>query len=565
MIRSLGGKFTQVAVKNGQFIIRPAKKAYKRHKELAPKRTYDTWVNQNEGVCFVSGDIKKKPLISIVVPAYNTDPSHYLAMIYSVINQHYENWELIVVNASDNPNLKAKINDSQDIDIRIKVVEPEKNLGIGGNTNFGLQYCTGEYVAFLDHDDLLHACALHAIAYTINESGAGIVYSDEDKIKEDGSFYFNPFFKPAWSPDLFENVNYINHLTAIKTEYITKVHGLRSGFDGAQDYDLLLRVIDICNPKIEHVPKVLYHWRAAQTSTANDFSVKSYVLEVGAKALQEHLHRQKIKGTAKAIVNRPGFYETLPDTPQKISIVVGPVDPVNYRLCLVWLAELAKRLDKKIKTELIIGEWLKNYKPDLGFETTHYVKEIDKNYWLEAAKAVSRPVVLCFTAAALPDNNQAVSKLAAMASVGQKIVSPFVIADDRNILDAGLVESGYGKQQLFTGCKLGDDSYYGSTEWTRNVAGLTLGFFAVSKENFADLASKATSRLLTDADLDKLGEIQKVVTPHAYFIYKGELLAGAIKNNQYFNPQLTQAHTDLYIKVPRWGKLKEQGERENAE
>jgi glycosyltransferase involved in cell wall biosynthesis len=499
-----------------------------------------------------------------VVPAYNTEPSHYLAMIYSVINQHYENWELVIVNASNDSSLKTKIKESQEIDTRIKVVEPNKNLGIAGNTNFGLKHCKGEYIAFLDHDDLLHGCALHCVAHVIDKAGAGLIYSDEDKIKEDSSFYYGPFFKPAWSPDLFENANYINHLTAVKASYVKKVNGLRPECDGAQDYDLLLRVIDICQPKIEHISRVLYHWRAAQTSTASDFSTKSYVLQAGTKALSEHLERQGVKGSVKAIANRPGFYETLPHAPKKISIVIGPVDSPNYRLCLTWLEELSGRINKATKTELIVGDWLKKYKPSFKFDSVCYVEGSDKEYWLKAAEAASEAVVFCFTAAALPHDDHAISKLAAMATKGQNVISPFVVSNDRIILDAGLVESDHGKQRLFTGCKLGDDSYYSSTELNRNVAGLTLDFFACNQEIFTKLAANAESSSLTDFDLDKLKGIKKVVNPHAFFIYKGELLRDPLRNSKYFNPQLTQAHTELYVKVPRWENLKERSERENA-
>lgn len=563
MIRTLAGKFVDVSIKNGRVFINPAKKVYKKYKELEPKRTYNTWILQDEDSCFVSKEIDKEPFISIVVPAYNTDPSHYLAMVYSVVNQHYENWELIIVNASEDEELKQNIKDSQNIDTRIKVVEPKKNLGIAGNTNFGLKYCKGDYIAFLDHDDLLHICALHSVAYAINNHGAELIYSDEDKIKDDSSFYFNPFFKPAWSPDLFENVNYINHFTVVKAEFVKKVEELRPKCDGAQDYDLLLRVIDTCKPKIEHISRVLYHWRAAETSTASDFSTKTYVLDAGTFALKEHLERVGVKGTAKAIPNRPGFYETLPEAPKKVSIAIGPVDPSRYRLCLAWLEELSKYTDH-MNTQLIVGDWVKKYKTKLKFSSVNYIKSSDSEYWQNVAETVSGEVVLCFRAAALPRNKQEIQKLASAASLGNKIISPFIISTDNSILDAGLVESDHGKQRLFTGCKLGDDSYYGSTELVRNVSGLTMSFFACTKDNFVKLLSGAKGKVLSDKDLDNLGAIRKVAYPHTPMIYKGELLDDALRNDLYFNPQLMQAHTDLYIKVPRWENLKEKSERENG-
>ncbi len=566
MIRTLAGKAVTVSIKNGQFFIRPAKKAYKAYKEAEPKATYDTWVRENENKCFVQKETSTKPLISVVVPAYNPEPSHYLAMVYSVINQHYENWQLVIVNASDKHKSKRQIAESAEIDTRIKVVTPEKNLGIAANTNFGLKHCEGEYIAFLDHDDLLHECALHSIAHLAHRTGAGVIYTDEDKIKDDSSMFFQPFFKPRWSPDLFENVNYINHLTAVKRQHVEKVKGLRPKFDGAQDYDFLLRVIDECQPKVEHISKILYHWRAAKTSTANDFSTKQYVLNAGETALQEHLSRQGIKGKAVAIEGMPGFYRTLPDTPTKLSIVIGPADADNHRLCAAWLQELGKKVDKNIQTELIIGDWLEPYKLKTGFDKVRHVSGDRNTYWQEAGKLVSEKTVLCFGVAALPDTEAIISELAAQASSGEAFVSPFIVGG-KIILDAGLVESDHGKQRLFTGCELGDDTYYGYTGFIRNVAGLTLDIFATSRDNFTKLTQDKHGTALTDIDLDKAktANTRLVVNPRAAINFKGALTLDKFHNDQFFNPQLTQAHTDLYVKVSSWGNLKDLSERDNAE
>lgn len=564
MIRSLTGKLVNVTIKNGQFFIEPAKKAYIAYRQSAPRATYNTWVRENEERCYVKGALKHEPLISIVVPAYNPEPSHYLSMVYSVVNQHYDNWELVVVNASDDKRSKQQIAQSADIDARIKVVTPDKNRGIAANTNLGLQHCHGDYIAFLDHDDLLQICALHSIAYTATKTDAGIIYSDEDKIKDDDSMFFQPFFKPQWSPDLFENVNYINHLTVVKKEHVDKVNGLRPKFDGAQDYDFLLRVIDICDPKIEHISRILYHWRAAKSSTANDFSTKQYVLKAGETALQEHLKRQNIKGKAQAIEGMPGFYRTLPQPPLKISIVIGPVDPNNYRLCAVWLNELAKKIPTDLKTELIVGDWLEKHELQ-GYTHIKYLDCDQKTYWSKVADTVGENTVLCFSAAAIPDDPSAIYELISQASSGDKYVSPFIVGGNM-ILDAGLVESDHGKQRLFTGCELGDDTYYGYTGFVRNVAGLTLDIFATNKDNFAKVTRDKNNAILTDIDLDhaKTAQTKLVVNPRAKFNFKGYLTLDKFHNDQYFNPQLTQAHTDLYVKVPFWGNLKDRSERENG-
>jgi hypothetical protein len=262
----------------------------------------------------------------------------------------------------------------------------------------------------------------------------------------------------------------------------------------------------------------------------------------------------------------PGFYETLPTAPKHISVVVGPVDPANYRLCLVWLQELRKTIDKNIKAELIIGSWLKDYKLEEVFDEIHYLGAGNDMYWHEAGQTVSQPTILCFSYAALPDDEKAVSELVAQASAGQAFVSPFVVGG-RMILDAGLVESDHGKQRLFTGCELGDNTYYGYTGWVRDVAGLTLDIFATSRENFAKLTDNKHGTTLTDVDLDKMktADTRLIVNPRASFNFKGALTLDKFRNNQYFNPQLTQAHTDLYVKVSSWGNLKDLSERNNVE
>jgi hypothetical protein len=230
---------------------------------------------------------------------------------------------------------------------------------------------------------------------------------------------------------------------------------------------------------------------------------------------------------------------------------------------MVWLEELVKRIPKDMKTELIIGSWYKPYAPDTGFNGVKYIEAGKDTYWHQAGKAVNEKIVFCFSTAALPDGAEAISELVAQASAGDVFVSPFIVGG-KMILDAGLVESDHGKQRLFTGCALGDDSYYGYTGFVRNVAGLTLDIFVTNRDNFVKLTSDKHGPSLTDIDLSKAknAATRLVVNPRAKLNYKGALTVDKFHNDQYFNPQLTQAHTDLYVKVPFWGKLKELSEKE---
>ena len=225
-------------------------------------------------------------------------------------------------------------------------------------------------------------------------------------------------------------------------------------------------------------------------------------------------------------------------------------------------------MGKHIQAELVIGDWLEAYKHKLAFASIQYVKSAKNNYWDEASKLVNERVVLSFSLAALPDDSLAISRLAALASSSdKKVIAPFITSQAKTILDAGLVESDYGKQRLFTGCELGDNTYYGSTEWIRNVAGLTLNIFATCKENFVALTHNKTGQSLSDTDLEKLEKTDTsrlIVNPHALFIFNGALRADTFSNDQYFNPQLNQAQSRINVKIPYWNDLRALSEKNDA-
>jgi glycosyltransferase involved in cell wall biosynthesis len=565
MIRSFVGKFVQVTIKNNNFVIRPLKKFYQNYKESFPRLTYNAWAEQNEEKCFVTDETTPLPLISIVVPVYNPEESDFLGMVYSVANQHYGNWELIIANASSDAS-RQRISDSKHIDTRISVIELKKNNGISGNTNAALGHCRGEYIAFLDHDDLLHPCALHCAAYAITNQSAEVIYTDEDKIKGDSSLYFEPFRKPSWSPDLLRNVNYINHFTVMKAEFVRSVGGLQPERDGTQDYDLLLRVIDLCKPKIIHVPRVLYHWRAARSSTAANFSIKEYVLRAGVKTLQEHYDRNNITGTVKAIKNRPGFYTADYELSNGLSVVVGKVESASHRICVAWLVELMEEMPD---AEIIAGQWLQAYADQFPAIKIKSVSSDAPHYWRQAAELVGKGAILCFTTAASPRSAKHLLQLCGFAEHNSAIVAPVLVSESNFIIDAGLVEADYGRQYLFRECKLGDSTYYGSTEWVRNVAGLTGNVLAIKKEYFRQLTDlsegyELSNKVLNRDYWEKQG-IRLVSYAHAPFVFKGSLANYPLINQHYFNPGLTQASApSIGVKVAAWGNLGDSSERERT-
>ncbi|MDD5040090.1 MAG: glycosyltransferase family 2 protein [Patescibacteria group bacterium] len=229
------------------------------------------------------------------MPVFNIDLKWLNKAINSVKNQSYANWELCIADdCSTNEKTVRFLKNIQDQ--RIRIVFLKKNAGIAAASNEALKLASGEYVTFLDHDDELTPDALYEVAKKINETGAELIYSDEDKITPSGT-YIDPHFKPDYSPDLLLSQNYICHLSAYKKRIIDALGGLRRGFDGSQDHDLLLRFTEK-TAAISHISKVLYHWRAVPGSVAHTFSSKSYAWEAGQRALQEALYRRNIGGTA---------------------------------------------------------------------------------------------------------------------------------------------------------------------------------------------------------------------------------------------------------------------------
>ncbi len=238
-----------------------------------------------------------EPLISIVVPTYNT-PKHFLTeMIDSVLAQSYSNWELCIADGNSQTADTIKLlKEYVQKDKRIKVSFLEENLGISGNTNACLELAAGEYIGLFDHDDLLTPNALYEVVKVLNEDKSlDFIYSDEDKTDEEGKEFFDPHFKPDWSPDTLRSYNYICHFTVFRRNLLEKVGGFNKEFDGSQDYDLFLRLTEATS-RIYHISKILYHWRVHRNSTAANLDAKEYTVDAARRALQAHLNRQGING-----------------------------------------------------------------------------------------------------------------------------------------------------------------------------------------------------------------------------------------------------------------------------
>ena len=258
---------------------------------------YDTWlrimrVSRQELFAQRKTKFSYAPKFSVVVPLYHTPAKFLKDLVRSMMYQSYANWELCLVNAyPEDVHLTSLLENWAMRDKRIRVIRLEKNLGIAQNTNAGIEASTGEFIAFLDHDDFLEPDALFCYVDALNKDKTiDVFYSDEDKTDEYAAHYFYPHFKSDFNIDLLHANNYMCHFLAVRKSIVDTVGGLNEKFDGAQDYDFVLRLTENTK-KIYHCPRILYHWRCSNQSTAASQGNKMYAIHAGKAALNAHYKR----------------------------------------------------------------------------------------------------------------------------------------------------------------------------------------------------------------------------------------------------------------------------------
>lgn len=306
---------------------------------------YRDWIERNEpqeadlrDLAARANAAAKRPLLSVVVPVYNTPERWLRRCLDSVLGQPYGNLELCVCDdASTAPHVTKVLAEYVAKDERVKVARRDVNGHIVAATNSAIELARGEFVVLLDHDDELAPQALARVVLALDEHpSARLLYSDEDKIDEAGA-RFDPYFKPAWNPELLRSQNYVCHLCVIERALVDEVGGFRPGFEGSQDHDLVLRCAErLSDVEIAHIPHVLYHWRAIAGSTARALSEKDYAASAGVRAIQSHLDR--VQAGARVEAAPGGHYRVrypLPQTLPRVSIVIPTRDRVDLlRTCV---------------------------------------------------------------------------------------------------------------------------------------------------------------------------------------------------------------------------------------
>lgn len=347
----------------GQYGVRSI--VLKLSRQASPAGDYGAWVQKFDTIgdrdrSAIQAHIRQlpyRPLISVLLPVYNTPEPFLRKAINSVRAQLYPDWELCVADDGSTLDHVRTVLDSYRLkDQRIKVLHRPSNGHISAASNSALDMATGEFVALLDHDDELSEHALYMVAARLNEyPDADLLYSDEDKIDARG-MRFDPFFKSDWNPDLLSSQNFIGHLGVYRTASVRKVGGFRTGYEGSQDYDLILRLSEQTSPNnIQHIPFILYHWRAIPGSIALGIAEKPYATEASQRGLQAHFDRLGITAECTAAGAAVGHFRAVYALP----------DPLPFVTLVIWinegggatkyLAVLSERTPYKAMEILLVG------------------------------------------------------------------------------------------------------------------------------------------------------------------------------------------------------------------
>lgn len=325
---SLAGRGIRYIRKHG--IMQLYRKVMERRLQNQMERPYSRWLQEQQPdeaqlQAQRARQFEKSPKISVLVPTYETPEEFLRQMVESLCDQTYGNWELCIADGSCSDLVKETLQPYMERDDRIRYQKLEKNLGISENTNAALAMATGEWIGLLDHDDILYPQTLYEIAAAMEaHPEAEAFYTDEDKISFDLQEHFQPHFKPDFNRELLRSNNYICHFFVVKYEIAREIGGFSSAFDGAQDYDFILRCTEKAR-EVCHIPQILYSWRCHASSTAANPESKLYAYEAGKRAVAAHLQRA---GEAARVLDTDnyGFYRVRYDGWEEVAGGVSGID-----------------------------------------------------------------------------------------------------------------------------------------------------------------------------------------------------------------------------------------------
>lgn len=555
---------------------------------------YDRWIAEFEtrNASLIQLKLRQfglSPLVSILVPVYRTPVDVLRRTIESVIQQSYSNWELCLVDdCSRISEIQNLLNDYMARDSRIHATFLRANGGISHASNAALEMAHGEFVALLDHDDELAKDALYHVVEAINlQTDVDLLYSDEDKIDVHGRRY-DPFFKPDWSPDLLLSENYICHLLVVRRARLIQAGGFRSDFDGSQDYDLVLRLTGE-NPRIVHIPRVLYHWRSLPESTATAPDRKSFAAPAAQRAIQAELDRRQVAATVVpgSIPGRWRVRYRFAEEPQ-VSIIIpagGKIDLLRTNLSSLFGKTVYRNYEvvvidnsRETDTQKLIERWPDPPRPIryLDWRNRPFNYSVINN---EAARHCQSPILLFLNddiSVIEPDWLQALVELAArpdVGAVGAKLLYP-----TGNIQHAGVVMGLFDNcGHAFKGLAGDQQHYFDLPDVIRNVSAVTGACLMTRNEVFQAVGGfdeQTFAVAFNDIDLClKIGNkgYRVLYTPHA-LLYHHEAFSKTAKDlmphpaevaamrlkwkavieaDPFYSPNLTRIAEDYSLPVKR--------------
>lgn len=475
---------------------------------------YIKWINENNKTIEYK-NLKYKPLFSFIIPTYNVSKKYLSECLNSLLNQSYENFEICI--ADDHSSLEETINTLKEYekkDSRIKVKYRSKNGMISKASNTAIEMAKGDFIVLVDNDDTVEKDALYYLALAINENkNLDFIYTDEDKIDFSGK-YMEPHFKADYSPDTLMSVNYICHLSCIRKSLVDAVGGFRSEYDGSQDYDLFLRIVEKTN-NICHIDKVLYHWRQTPTSTAGYLGNKSYAYIAGKKALEDALKRRKIKGEVLDNPKVSTYLVKYGNENEKVSIIIPMKDKANitkrclesiYSKCTYKNFEiiLIDNGSKEKETFEMISFYEKKYD---NFKCIRLECEFNYSYINNEAAKHAKGEYLLFlnndTEVMTPDFIEwmlGYARLNHSGCVGIKLLYP-----DKLVQHAGVV-LGYGgvAGHIYVALSNNDNGLFGRLVMPYNYSAVTAACLMIKKNKFNEVNGfdEKLKVALNDTDLN---------------------------------------------------------------
>ena len=528
------------------------------------------------------------------MPVYNTDERWLRRAIESVQHQLYSNWELCIADdRSTDPRVGEVLREIQSSDPRLRIHFREVNGHISAASNSALALASGEFIVLLDHDDVLPRHALAAVVHELNRHpDADIVYSDEDRIDEAGRRY-DPYFKPDWNPELFYGQNLISHLGVYRTSMVRQVGGFREGFEGSQDYEMALRVVEETqSARIRHIPLILYHWRAIPGSAALDVHQKSYATDAARLAVEAHFTRTGVEATIEPAPHAP-YYQRIrykvPEPRPHVTIIIPTKD--RTELLSTCVTSIVSRSTYRQFDVVIVDNGSTEPESHAYFERVQQdpcisVLRIDAPFNFSRinnqAAARARGSLLCFlnndTEVISPDWLEEMVSLAVRDGVGA--VGAMLYYPSNTMQHAGVVLGLGGiASHPHRGERRGMPGNYGRAALTQTMSAVTAACMVLRKDTFEAVGGFDETLAVAYNDVDlclRLGArgFRNVWTPYAELYHfesvsRGDDLHGAnlprflaesqamrdrwqgqLDADPYYNPNLSLTRADLWFAYP---------------